>query len=93
MGRLSNLGSCSALALYARYRVQLMFAGLRYRWLGFRLRKIFGVNLVAVFDRADAGQRRAHDRALLIDPADQQAANRAGAQARMEILRKCKLES
>lgn len=61
--------------------VEFWWLTIKLRWLGFRLRRRTGVNFNARHRRAELARRRAYDRALLIDPTDREAAERAGGQA------------
>jgi hypothetical protein len=58
----------------------------KLRWLGWRLGRRMGLDINGAFRRADAAEKRAQERALLIDPTDRDAMKRAGDQAHADSL-------
>jgi hypothetical protein len=75
------------LALYAQLRIRLALAILQVRWLAFRLRRVTGVDIVALWNRAETASKSANNRAQLIDLSDEEAAERAGQKAFTDTLR------
>lgn len=64
-------------------RIRLFLLTVKFRWLAWRISRRVGFNVGAALREADAAGQRAFDRALLIDPTDTAAAERARNEAFM----------